>query len=57
MYIDNKKKESGFHEEELICWSATSLRAPLNHAGLKRFLEVFEMVFPEKYKEVEKVNM
>ncbi len=28
-------------EEEAICWSETSLRAPLNEAGFKRYMEVF----------------
>lgn len=35
-------------EEELICWSETSLRAPLNEAGFKRYLELFRQVFPEE---------
>lgn len=35
-------------EEELICWSETSLRAPLNGAGFKRYLELFRQVFPEE---------
>ncbi len=34
-------------EEELICWSETSLRAPLNEEGYKRYLELFNIVFPE----------
>ena len=33
-------------EEELICWSHTSLRAPLNSIGSARFKEVFQRVFP-----------
>lgn len=33
-------------EEELICWSHTSLRAPLNSIGAARFMEVFRRVFP-----------
>ena len=33
-------------EEELICWSHTSLRAPLNSIGAARFKEVFQRVFP-----------
>lgn len=32
-------------EEEAICWSETSLRAPLNEAGYKRYMEVFQEVF------------
>ena len=35
-------------EEELICWSATSLRAPLNSAGFERYSELFKSVFPEQ---------
>ena len=35
-------------EEELIGWSETSLRGPLIPAGLKRYMELFKMVFPEK---------
>lgn len=34
-------------EEELICWSETSLLAPLNEAGAKRYMELFKEVFPE----------
>lgn len=33
-------------EEELICWSHTSLRAPLNSIGAARFMEAFRRVFP-----------
>ena len=33
-------------EEELICWSETSLRAPLNEAGYRRYLTLFRQVFP-----------
>ena len=32
-------------EEEAIRWSETSLRAPLNEAGFKRYMEVFQEVF------------
>lgn len=39
-------------EEELICWSETSLLAPLNEAGLKRYMELFRQVLPEKSKEI-----
>ena len=35
-------------EEELIGWSETSLRGPLIPAGMKRYMELFKMVFPEK---------
>lgn len=34
-------------EEELICWSETSLQAPLNEIGFKRYAELFDIVFPE----------
>ncbi len=36
-------------EEELICWSQTSLAAPLNSAGFKRYMEVFKSVLPDLY--------
>lgn len=36
-------------EEELICWSETSLKAPLNHSGFKRYSELFKEIFPEKW--------
>ena len=39
-------------EEELICWSETSLRAPLNAAGFKRYMELFRQVFPDESKEI-----
>ena len=35
-------------EEELICWSETSLQAPLNEYGMKRYTELFRQVYPEK---------
>lgn len=35
-------------EEELIGWSMTSLRSPLNTAGQARYMEVFRKVFPEE---------
>jgi len=35
-------------EEELIWWSETSLSAPLNEIGFKRYAELFCEVFPEK---------
>lgn len=37
-------------EEEMICWSETSLRAPLNQAGVQRYMELFRQVFPEESK-------
>ena len=33
-------------EEELICWSMASLRAPLNSTGSARFKELFDRIFP-----------
>ena len=39
-------------EEEMIGWSLASLRAPLNEAGFNRYMELFEQVYPEKYKEI-----
>ena len=35
-------------EEELICWSETSLRGPLKEEAVKRYCEVFQSVFPQK---------
>ena len=35
-------------EEELIGWSETSLRGPLIPAGLKRYMELFQSIFPEE---------
>ncbi len=34
--------------ERLIGWSETSLRGPLISVGLKRYMELFKMIFPEK---------
>lgn len=39
-------------EEELIYWSETSLQAPLNEVGFKRYMELFKLVFPEKAIEI-----
>lgn len=39
-------------EEELICWSEASLRAPLNEYGMRRYMELFRQVFPEKSREL-----
>ncbi len=36
-------------EEELICWSETSLRAPLNEAGFNRYMELFRQILPMEY--------
>lgn len=37
-------------EEELICWSETSMKEPLTSVGLGRYLELFHQVFPEESK-------
>ena len=39
-------------EEETIGWSETSLRAPLNEAGFKRYMEVFQQVFHKSVEEI-----
>lgn len=39
-------------EEEAIGWSETSLRAPLNEAGFKRYMEVFQQVLHKSVEEV-----
>lgn len=39
-------------EEELICWSETSLQAPLNEVGFRRYMELFRQILPEKSKEI-----
>lgn len=39
-------------EEELICWSETSMHAPLNTAGFQRYMEVFQQVLPEESKKL-----
>lgn len=33
--------EYAIPEEEMILWSITSLKAPLNHAGFERYMELF----------------
>jgi len=38
-------------EEELICWSEISLRAPLKEVGVIRYSEVFRTVFPKERKQ------
>lgn len=35
-------------EEELICWSETSLKAPLNSDAARRFQVLFREVFPDE---------
>lgn len=39
-------------EEEAIRWSEISLRAPLNEAGFKRYMEVFQQVFHKSAEEI-----
>ncbi len=39
-------------EEELICWSETSLQAPLNEIGFRRYMELFSAVLPAEYRQV-----
>ena len=39
-------------EEEAIGWSETSLRAPLNEAGFKRYMEVFQQIFHKSVEEI-----
>ena len=54
-YFDgNKFIPDQYHvpEEEMISWSETSLRAPLNEAGFKRYKELFGQIFPEQAKEI-----
>lgn len=40
----------GIPEEEMICWSETSMKEPLTSAGLGRYLVLFHQVFPEESK-------
>lgn len=37
-------------EEELICWSEASLKAPLNEHGFNRYMELFKKIFPNEEK-------
>lgn len=39
-------------EEELICWSEASLKAPLNETGFNRYMELFRKIFPEEGMEI-----
>ncbi len=36
-------------EEEMICWSETSLKAPLMEEACRRYMELFQQVLPEEY--------
>ena len=49
-------KDSPYYveEEELILWSRTSFRGPLNDAGYNRYLELFQKLRPEQAKALEK---
>lgn len=42
-------------EEEMFSWAETSLRAPLNEAGLRRYKELFEQIFPEQANKIWKL--
>ena len=35
-------------EEELICWSETSLKGPLTAESFQRYMELFKQVLPEE---------
>lgn len=37
-------------EEEMISWAETSLKAPLNDIGYRRYAELFRQIFPEQAK-------
>ena len=37
-------------EEELICWSETSLRGPLIKPAMKRYMELFQQFYPDEAK-------
>ncbi len=39
-------------EEEMISWAETSLKAPLNDIGYRRYAELFRQIFPEQAKEI-----
>lgn len=39
-------------EEEMITWSETSLMAPLNDIGFRRYAELFREIFPEQAKRI-----
>ena len=54
-YFNGREFQSGPYltpEEELICWSEASLRAPLNSAGYERFKQLFQEVLPEEAAEL-----
>ena len=39
-------------EEELICWNEVFMKAPLNPQGHRRYMELFQMVFPKENEEI-----
>ena len=39
-------------EEEIICWSEESLKAPLNEHGFNRYMELFRKIFPNEEKKL-----
>lgn len=44
--------EYNIPEEEIIAWSQTSLKAPLNSVGFKRYMELFSLLFPEEKEKI-----
>lgn len=54
-YFNGREFQSGPYltpEEELICWSEASLRAPLNSAGHERFKQLFQEILPKEAAEL-----
>lgn len=49
--------EYNIPEEELICWSQVSLRAPLNEIGHRRYMDLFRSLFPGVLEEVLPANL
>jgi len=41
-------------EEELVGWCETSLRAPLNEVGYRRYMDVFQQLYPKASEEIKK---
>ena len=54
LYDGNNFIPDEFHipEEELICWSETSMLVPLNSAGCKRYQELFRQLLPDVAKKI-----
>jgi hypothetical protein len=46
------KNEWVIPEEELMLWSKTTLIAPLNDMGFKRYMKLFEELFPAEYAKI-----